>query len=631
MNHPFSSRDNADYLARIMELSCLEPEARPGADALDAIRDHEAYARALSFPLVKTLRELSLDDRQAWCLRLAVGRALAHTLGRADGRAFKPAELGWALNKHAGLPPDPFGGALHQGMPLVANGLLISEQHGQLGGWTGWQLGAGLDEWFMGGPLLACQAAHPKTVPTWLQELDCVQDAAAPLAEQLRGHGSPALVLLCHDADFAAAVACTAIHTEASPPSIWHCQYPEEAEEDVIPALVWSARIDGRPSILALEPGDSLLPFMDPSERAASAFTLDIEHHHAPWPLLLIQHTLDPDPLGLRQRFPVLDLEPLFIGRGSSAIRRVFDKVMRGELGQPMDGELPRCPSVRSVDLAMRSIGLHHRVYGDLGPKVLPDLVNREARLHAGRTALDQEPTSKGVEPVPETTLEDLIVAEPTRQVLDGVVERARAGGRCVLLLHGPPGTGKSFTARCLAGTLGRPIEEARASELRGKYYGQEEKWMRQLFERADSRPTVLVFDEADEWLGRREGSSATEGGGRIMECSEMLLNLERYRGLVVLTTNRAEILDPALSRRVDIWHAMEMPGPDERMALWSRAVGPHLTMGSCDLVLLATIPISGGDIEATVAQAEAGLGDIRVPGLMALARARAERSLLQG
>jgi hypothetical protein len=185
--------------------------------------------------------------------------------------------------------------------------------------------------------------------------------------------------------------------------------------------------------------------------------------------------------------------------------------------------------------------------------------------------------------------------------------------------------------ARCLAGSAGLPVYALEPHLSRDKWFGEQERKLAEVFEALVRKPAVLIIDEVDGWLGRREGSAAQVGAAHISECSTLLLQLERYRGAAVLTTNRVASLDPALQRRVDVDLHLELPGPAERMALWSIALGEECPLRSDELCVLACVPLSGGDIAATVREVRLKRGVLTVVALVAAARERARRASLWG
>jgi len=134
---------------------------------------------------------------------------------------------------------------------------------------------------------------------------------------------------------------------------------------------------------------------------------------------------------------------------------------------------------------------------------------------------------------------------------------------RSRLLFHGPPGCGKSLTARALGCDLGLPTYVVRFDSVIGAYLGQTAIHMRELFRFSEHTPCVLLFDEIDA-LGKRRGSPLDVGElDRIVISLMQELEFCRARGLVIATTNLATNLDDALWRRFDA--AIEFPRPNKR------------------------------------------------------------------
>lgn len=268
-----------------------------------------------------------------------------------------------------------------------------------------------------------------------------------------------------------------------------------------------------------------------------------------------------------------------------------------------------------------------------LGPLMAPLLVACDGLDGAlGTLGALACPGEAQAEPAVSCTLDDLVVDDAVELRLRAVAAEAGRGRRAVILLHGPPGSGKSFAARCLAGSLGRPVKPLVSSELREMYYGETEKRLAEVFESASQEGAVVVIDEADEWLGARQGSSAAPGGARVGEVSSMLLLLERFQGVAVLTTNRTAALDAAVSRRVDHWIELGLPDVECRMALWAGALAPRdrepgLELAPGELVLLASVHLTGGDIAAIVRQVRST--GLSAKNLLAAARERSERARL--
>ncbi|MDX2446678.1 MAG: AAA family ATPase, partial [Desulfobacterales bacterium] len=115
------------------------------------------------------------------------------------------------------------------------------------------------------------------------------------------------------------------------------------------------------------------------------------------------------------------------------------------------------------------------------------------------------------------------------------------------LLFYGPSGTGKSELARYMANRLDRKIICKRISDLQSKYVGEGEKNIKRAFQEAESEEAVFIIDEADSLLFSRDRAKHS---WEISFTNEFLTQMERYRGILVCTTNRLDDLDIASLRR---------------------------------------------------------------------------------
>lgn len=115
---------------------------------------------------------------------------------------------------------------------------------------------------------------------------------------------------------------------------------------------------------------------------------------------------------------------------------------------------------------------------------------------------------------------------------------------------YGPPGTGKTAWAAWLAEQLDMPLLLRQGSDLLNCYVGGTEKNIAQTFEQAKADNALLVLDEVDTFLFSREGANRSWERSQV---NEMLTQIERFEGLMVVSTNLIEVLDPAALRRFDL------------------------------------------------------------------------------
>ena len=126
-------------------------------------------------------------------------------------------------------------------------------------------------------------------------------------------------------------------------------------------------------------------------------------------------------------------------------------------------------------------------------------------------------------------------------------LKRSKKGRICC---YGPPGTGKTAWAAWLAEQLEMPLLLRQGSDLLDPYVGGTEQNIAQAFEQAKADNALLVLDEVDTFLFFREGANQSWERSQV---NEMLTQIERFEGLMVVSTNLIEVLDPAALRRFDL------------------------------------------------------------------------------
>jgi SpoVK/Ycf46/Vps4 family AAA+-type ATPase len=211
----------------------------------------------------------------------------------------------------------------------------------------------------------------------------------------------------------------------------------------------------------------------------------------------------------------------------------------------------------------------HSRVARKLRGALLPS--ENEART-ASPTPVGAPVASALLQVSPAESLDDVVLPLEVRGQLGEILqewrqrEKLEAAGivrRTKLLLHGPPGSGKTLTARALGGEMSLPIMVVRFDGVVGSYLGQTAARLRELFRYAEAVPSVLVIDEIDA-LAQRRGSPRDVGElDRVVISLLQELEHSNPRGLVVASSNLPRALDDALWRRFDL--VLDFPRPQTK------------------------------------------------------------------
>ncbi|MGV9879198.1 ATP-dependent zinc metalloprotease FtsH [Streptomyces sp. NPDC003006] len=137
------------------------------------------------------------------------------------------------------------------------------------------------------------------------------------------------------------------------------------------------------------------------------------------------------------------------------------------------------------------------------------------------------------------------------------------------VLLSGPPGTGKTLLARAVAGEAGVPFFSASASEFIEMIVGVGASRVRELFAEARKvAPSIIFIDEIDT-IGRARGGGSGMGGHdeREQTLNQILTEMDGFSGaegvIVLAATNRADVLDPALTRPGRFDRVVNVSPPD--------------------------------------------------------------------
>ena len=222
----------------------------------------------------------------------------------------------------------------------------------------------------------------------------------------------------------------------------------------------------------------------------------------------------------------------------------------------------------------------------------------------------------------PKITFKDVAGAEEAKTELQEIIEFLkdprkfqRLGGRIPkgVLLVGPPGTGKTYMAKAVAGEAEVPFFSMSGSDFVEMFVGVGASRVRDLFEQGKNHAPCIIFIDEMDAVGRHRGAGI--GGGhdeREQTLNQLLVEMDGFESkegvILIAATNRPDVLDPALMRpgRFDRQVVVDLPdvkGREGILRVHTRNV-PLAKDVEINIIARGTPGLSGADLENLVNEA---------------------------
>ncbi len=186
----------------------------------------------------------------------------------------------------------------------------------------------------------------------------------------------------------------------------------------------------------------------------------------------------------------------------------------------------------------------------------------------------------------PDAPKSSLVMPEPLKKRIDRIIHEYRQRNklkshglkhRRKILLTGPPGTGKTMTARILSSDLNLKLHTIQVDRLVTKFMGETSAKLRQIFELISQVHGVYLFDEFDAIGSDRSMDNDVGEMRRVLNAFLQFIEQDHSDSLIIAATNNPKLLDHALFRRFeDVLH-YNLPDETQRRALVENIMGTFL------------------------------------------------------
>ncbi|MFA6137358.1 MAG: ATP-binding protein [Sulfurimonas sp.] len=248
---------------------------------------------------------------------------------------------------------------------------------------------------------------------------------------------------------------------------------------------------------------------------------------------------------------------------------------------------------------------------------------NKKVRRLKLNAIMDEQDIFELIEP--ETSLSDVVLNKKTEETLQNLMRQVdkevinrlvewgvkdkKSGIDARIIFYGAPGTGKTMTAYSLAKSLKRQVLAFDCSKILSMYVGESEKNVRKIFdtfydlcEKTKTEP-ILLLNEADQFLSSRSSGISSSADQMHNQMQNIFLEqIEKFKGMLIATTNLLENIDKAFSRRFNYKIEFKKPDEAQRAELWRKMLpidAPYEK--DFDAAPLSKYSLTGGQINLII------------------------------
>jgi SpoVK/Ycf46/Vps4 family AAA+-type ATPase len=210
-----------------------------------------------------------------------------------------------------------------------------------------------------------------------------------------------------------------------------------------------------------------------------------------------------------------------------------------------------------------------------------------------------------------ETVFDNLVLPAARKRMVKALVRHSNdafndivsgKGEGSVFLLYGPPGCGKTLTAEAISEMLHRPLYTVSLGQL-GVTPAELETKLNEILDLCGRWDALILLDEADIFLEKRSSTGSLERNAMV---SVMLRLVEYFKGVLFLTSNRVDALDPAFKTRITLALRYEPLSRDARKTVWTNLLelsgyAPSMGDGTIDVDALAGHVLNGREIKNAI------------------------------